>query len=184
MKLSFLTTFILLLMQFSLYAQDQSATSDSVVVIENRQNLYRYQNFYLSGQPSMDALQWFKSQGVTRIVNIRSEAENEAFKEEAYDEETEAVRLGFDYNCVPVKGSSDYTPEKLKEMSLLLNDNEKVVIHCRSANRVTNFFMAYLVQTRGYTLNEAIEVGEELKFYFPLEDILGRKVKMELKDES
>jgi hypothetical protein len=43
--------------------------------------------------------------------------------------------------------------------------------------------MAYLVQSRSFSIDEAVEVGKGLKYSFPLEDILGITINMEIEDE-
>lgn len=165
---------------FNLNAQDHWGNRDSVEVIEDYENLFRFDNFYLSGQPTLELLRWLKSQGVTKIINLRSGGENTTFTEEAYNEQAVAKELGFEYKNIPVEGITDYTPEKLQDFSELINENEKILIHCRSAGRVTYFFMGYLIKTCGYSLNEAIEVGKELKFTFLLEKLLDTEINMEI----
>jgi len=169
-----------LLFVFNLNAQDHWDHKGSVEVIEDYQNLFRFDNFYLSGQPTLELLRWLKSQGVTKIINLRSEEENSTFAEEAYNEQAVAKELGFEYKNIPVEGITDYNPEKLQDFSELINEDEKILIHCRSAGRVTNFFMGYLIKTCGYSLNEAIAVGKEVKFTFPLEKLLDAEINMEM----
>jgi protein tyrosine phosphatase (PTP) superfamily phosphohydrolase (DUF442 family) len=181
MKLSFLSMITLLII-FNMTAHCQT-NSDKAVVIEEYQNLFKYQNFYLSGQPTLEALKWLRSEGVTKVINLRTEDENESYSEESYDEASVAKSLGYDYLNIAVYSSVDYTPEKLQEISAQLNADEKILIHCRSAGRVTNFFMAYLVQSRSYSIDEAVEVGKGLKYSFPLEDILGVTINMEIENE-
>ncbi|MCD4711246.1 MAG: hypothetical protein K8R52_10390, partial [Bacteroidales bacterium] len=100
---------------FNLNAQDHWGNRDSVEVIEDYENLFRFDNFYLSGQPTLELLRWLKSQGVTKIINLRSGEENTTFAEEAYNEEAVAKELGFEYKNIPVEGITDYTPEKLQD---------------------------------------------------------------------
>ena len=164
----------------SLNGQDHSVKSDPVEVIEDYQNLFKFDNFYLSGQPTFELLRWLKSQGVTKIINLRSGEENSTFAEEAYNEQAVAKELGFEYKNIPVEGTTDYNPEKLQDFSELINEDEMILIHCRSAGRVTYFFMGYLIKTCGYSLNEAIAVGKEVKFTFPLEKLLDAEINMEI----
>ena len=42
------------------------------------------------------------------------------------------------------------------------------------------FFLSSLIKTCGYSLNEAIAVGKELKFTFPLEKLLDAEINMEM----
>jgi len=162
-----------------LEAQDISLRSDTVEVIQQFRNLYKYQNFYLSGQPTYEALQYFKSEGVVKIINLRTERENSEFTAGSFNEEAVAGQMGFTYIMLPVDGTKDYIPGKLEEFSKLLSGNDTVLIHCAGAGRVTYFFMAWLVKCRGYTLNEAVEIGKRLTFSLPLEKLLGVEISME-----
>ena len=184
MNLSFPSAIGLLLIILNVNAQCQTHGDRTVEVIEDYENLFRFQNYYLSGQPTLEALKWLKSEGVTRIINLRTVDENEVFAREAYNEEAVAKSLGYDYYHIPVDGLADYSPEKLMEISEQVNVDEKILIHCRGAGRVTTFFMAYLVQSRAYSINEAVEVGKGLKYFFSLEKILDANIVMEIKDDQ
>jgi len=170
---------ISLFLVFNLNAQDNQTKTDSVKVINDFKNLFSYQNFYLGGHQTIEELQWLKSQGVTKIINLRSEKENKDYSEFAYNEESNAKALGLEYYPLPVDGIKDYTPEKLDDLIKHINANEKVLIHCASGGRATDFFMAYLVKGKGYSINEAIEIGKQLKFTLPLEKLLDTKISME-----
>jgi protein tyrosine phosphatase (PTP) superfamily phosphohydrolase (DUF442 family) len=161
-------------------AQDNNGNTEKVEVIKDFKVLFRYQNFYVSGQPTLEALQWLKSQGVIKIINLRSEKENSEYSEYAFDEKAFAQKSGFQYYSIPVDGSKDYSPEKLEAFLSLLNNDEKILIHCLSAVRATNFFMAYLIKNKEYTINEAVEIGRSMSFVFPLEKLLGTAVSMKM----
>ena len=169
---------------FNLDAQDCINKDDAVEVIEDFKYLYRYQNFYLGGQPTLEAMKWLKSQGVNKIINLRTDAENNEFSAIAFHEEFNAKELGFEYHSIPVHGSNDYTPEMLDDFSGNLNTNEKTFIHCRTGGRVTHFFMAFLIMEREYGINEAVKIGKDLRFSFPLEDLLGTEIRMEMIDQN
>ena len=87
-----------------LCAQENSRKVDTVVVIQQFKNLYQYENFNLSGQPTYEMLLWLKDEGVKRIINLRSEKENIDFSTTAFNEEKIARDLGFEYFPVPVDG--------------------------------------------------------------------------------
>ena len=182
MKSSIIFFIFSFLVVFNLNAQDNIDKTDTVEVIKDFKNLYRYQNFYLSGQPTLEALRWFKSQGVTKIINLRSEKENKGYTEYAYNEKINVQELGSEYQAIPIDGTKDYTPEKLEIFLSLINKNEKILIHCASAGRVTHFFMAYLIKNKGYTVNEAVELGKSLKFSLPLEKLLDSEISMEIEE--
>jgi protein tyrosine phosphatase (PTP) superfamily phosphohydrolase (DUF442 family) len=163
----------------TMHAQVTPVNRDTVETIQGFKNLYRYQNFYLSAQPSYEELQWLKDKGVTAIINLRSVKENQDFAATSFNEETIAPQLGFTYYSIPVDGTKDYTPAKLDEMAGLLKD-KPILIHCAGAGRVTYFFMAYLIKYKGYAIDEAIEIGKKLTFSFPLENLLDTKITMKV----
>jgi protein tyrosine phosphatase (PTP) superfamily phosphohydrolase (DUF442 family) len=171
-------TFSFLLIIANIYAQPTPVTGDSVQVVPGFKNLYRYQNFYIGGQPTYEELQWLKNNGVSTTINLRSEKENQEFATASFNEEKIAQQLGYAYFSVPVDGMKDNTPAKLDELATHIPANAPVFIHCLSAGRATNFFMAYLVKYRNYSIDEAIAVGKKLTFSFPLESILDVKITM------
>jgi len=172
---SFIICFSLI---FNLIAQENIGNTKNVEVIKDFKNLFRYQNFYISGQPTLEELQWLKSQGVVKIINLRTEKENSEYAEYAYDEEAYAKKSGLEYYSVPVDGSKDYTPEKLEALSSLMKNDQTILLHCHSAIRATNFFMAWLIKYKGYTVNEAVKTGRSMSFQLPLEKLLGTEVSM------
>ena len=97
----------------------------------------------------------------------------------AFNEEKVILDMGMVYYSLPVDGIKDNTPEKLDELISQLNAEEKIVIHCASAGRVTDFFMAYLVSGLGYSLDDAVKVGKQLRFSIPLEKLLQKEISLE-----
>jgi protein tyrosine phosphatase (PTP) superfamily phosphohydrolase (DUF442 family) len=183
MKSAIILAILSILFIFNTTGQEHPVKTDSVQVIQEFKNLYRYQNFYIGGQPTYESLLWLKSRGVKRIINLRSEKENSDFSGSAFNEVNISQRAGIEYYSVPVDGLKDYTPEKLNALSSLLTQKDSILIHCASGVRATDFFMAYLVKNRGYSVNEAVEVGKKLKFTLPLEKLLDARIKVDLLKE-
>jgi protein tyrosine phosphatase (PTP) superfamily phosphohydrolase (DUF442 family) len=181
MKSGIILVILSILFIFNTTAQDLPVKTDSVQVIRDFKNLYRYQNFYISGQPTYESLLWLKSHGVKRIINLRSEKENSDFA--GTNEVTLSQGAGIEYYSVPVDGLKDYTPEKLNALTSLLTQKDSILIHCASGVRATDFFMAYLVKNMAYSVNEAVEVGKKLKFTLPLEKLLDARIKVDLSKE-
>ncbi|RXQ96289.1 hypothetical protein EO244_05510 [Ancylomarina salipaludis] len=182
MKTPIIALMLSLILAFSSQAKNKTVKADSVEIIKDFNSAFKYQNYYISAQPSLEALRWYKSQGVRKIVNLRTEKENQDFATYAYNEENMASELGLDYHNLPIGGNKDYTPENLEAFAKLLEGKEKLLIHCRSAGRVTNVLMAYLIQYKGYSANEAARVGRKLKFALPFEKMLGKEISLEIND--
>jgi uncharacterized protein (TIGR01244 family) len=146
-------------------------------------NLFQTGNFFIAGQPTLEELRWLKSAGVTLVVNIRSEAENKEFADTAFNEENIAKEMGLAYALLPVREKESYSPKTVDSFAALLSGNEgKVVLHCASAGRATNLWMAYLVRHRGFDVDEAALVGRQMRFTLPFEDFLGGRILMRLEE--
>jgi protein tyrosine phosphatase (PTP) superfamily phosphohydrolase (DUF442 family) len=165
------------LLCFSLAAQDE-VIADEVETIEDFYNLYSYQRYYIAGQPSLDELKWLVSQGVTKVINLRTESENEDFTSSSFNESAIVEELGMEYHSIPVSGRSGYNPENLGRLGELTNDDDIVLIHCAGAGRATSYLMAYLVRFKGYTLDKAVDVGQEMTFFLSLENLLDIEISM------
>ncbi len=150
---------------------------NKVEKLTNADNFFRSGNMFFSGQPNLETLEWLDEQGVNLIINLRSEGEMEDFAESAFDEEKAVDKLKMNYISVPIAGLAGFTEENLQLFAdALAKPYNKVLVHCASCGRVTNFMVAYLVKYQNYTLNDAIEFGKQLKFSFPIEKLLGGKV--------
>ncbi len=180
MKTPIIALMLSLCLAFSSQAKNKTAKADSVEIIKDFKGAFKYQNYYLSAQPSLEALRWYKSQGACTIINLRTEKENKDFTAYAFNEENMAKELGFKYHCLPIGGSKAYSPENLDAFAKLVLGDKKLLIHCRSAGRVTTIFMAYLVKYKGYSINEAAQVGRSLKFSLPLEKMLETEISLEI----
>lgn len=180
MKTPIVALVLSLFLAFSSQAKNKTVKTDSVEIIKDFNGAFKYQNYYLSAQPSLEALRWYKSQGASTIINLRTEKENKDFTAYAFNEENMAKELGLDYHCLPIGGSKDYTPENLEAFAKLIEGDKKLLIHCRSAGRATILFMAYLIKHKGYSVNEAAHVGRSLKFSLPLEKMLDTEISLDM----
>jgi len=155
------------------------APVDSVFKVEGKKDLFKSTHFYFGGQPTLETLQWLKSEGVTTVINIRSEKENKEFTESSFNEESVVKELGMSYVSIPLGDKETYCPETVDKFAAALTANQgKALIHCLSAGRATYLWMAYLVRHRGYSLDEAAAVGRRIKYSTQLEDLLGVKISL------
>jgi len=153
----------------------------TAVKVEGFKDLFRTGEFFIAGQPTLEELRWLKSAGVTLVVNIRTEAENKEFAAMAFNEENAVKELNLAYASLPVGDKESYSPKTVDSFAALLNGNrKKVLLHCASAGRATNLWMAYLVRHCGFEVDEAALVGRQMKFTLPFEDFLGGRILMRL----
>lgn len=149
-----------------------------VEVMKGHKDLFRHGQVYIGGQPSIETLQWLKAQGVTRIINLRTAEENHEHTETGYDESAWARRLGMAYAELPVNGLEGYTAENLKAFMTLMGAGEKTLVHCATARRANDYYMAWLIESRHASVAEAIAVGRKIRFLLPLEKLLNRPLQI------
>lgn len=168
----------LLLSGSILPAQGQTVTVP--ILIDSTFNLYQSGNIFLSGQPSRENLEWLSKEGVSLVINIRTAPEIEKFTASQYDEAALVRELNMDYLQAPVGGADGYKPETMEKISdAIVHVKGKVLIHCTIAARATLVWMAWLIRNNYCTIDEAVKLGEKVKFSFPLENLLGYPVHME-----
>lgn len=150
--------------------------------LDRTPNLFKSEDMFFSGQPSLETLEWMASEGVDLVINLRSESENEDFTASAFNEEERASELGMKYISIPIDGYDSYTIENVEKLAKALKKkHNKVLIHCASCGRVSYFMIAYLTDYKGYKLSDAIAFGEQLKFRFPLEYLLEDEIDWNVK---
>jgi uncharacterized protein (TIGR01244 family) len=155
----------------------------AAVKVEGFKDLFRTGDFFIAGQPTLEELRWLQSAGVTLVVNMRSEAENKEFTATAFSEEKVVKELGLAYALLPVGEKESFSPKTVDSFAALLSGTRgKVLLHCASAGRATNLWMAYLVRHRGFEINDAALVGRQMKFTLPFEDFLGSRILMRLEE--
>lgn len=159
--------------------EEKTNTLDSVEVIKEFKNFYKSGDYYFGGQPTLEAINWLKAEGVKLFINLRTDSENEKFTKTAFNEENLLNNIGIQYISIPVSYPNSYNPETLQKfIDALANYDGKIFIHCASGGRVKYFFMAYLIESKGYSLNEAIYFGKQMNYSFLLENILGKEINM------
>jgi protein tyrosine phosphatase (PTP) superfamily phosphohydrolase (DUF442 family) len=153
-----------------------AAPIDSVCKVEGKKDCFRSTNFYFGGQPTLETLRWLKSEGVTLVVNTRSEKENKDFAETAFNEENLAKELGMAYVSIPLGEKPAYCPQAVDSLARTLGAHTgKAFIHCLSCGRVSYLWAAYLVRHRGHSLDDAVTIAKRMKYPTTLDDLLGAK---------
>jgi len=160
---------------FSQHLPLSTASIDTPVTIEGKKNFFRAGQFFFSGQPNEETFRWLQNEGVTVVFNLRTDKEMETLTENKFDEIALLQELGIDYVHIPMGGSDGYSPQAVDSLGrTLARYSGKALIHCASAGRVSYLWTAYLVNYRGLTIDEAIEMGKKIKLYLPpLEELLG-----------
>jgi len=150
--------------------------------IDNRNfdGLYAVGDIFVAGQPRPDGLAWAKQQGVVRVINLRTPDE---MKKEG-DEAGAAASLGLDYVSIPVGGDDHpFTPAAVEQFAAALDGIDgKVLLHCRSGNRASHLWAAWMVRHRGLSVPDAIDAARQMNFgSFPIEGFLGEKLVIDVR---
>jgi uncharacterized protein (TIGR01244 family) len=137
---------------------------------------------FISGQPEKEAFVKLKSEGVTTVINLRTQREMDNRELVPFDEKHILDSLGMEYIHIPLGGKDfPYTNEALTKFAEAVTKSEgKVLLHCTVAWRASNMWAAYLIQYKGFSPDEAIRHAKAINFgEFPLEGLLEKKMKVE-----
>ena len=109
-----------------------------------------------AGQPDEAALEVFADAGYLAVIDVRGEAEDRGFDQQAVVEE-----LGMYYVQLPIEDKSAISFENAKKLDELIGEHDgPVLVHCRSANRV-GALIALRASLDGADDETAIEIGKE-----------------------
>jgi len=169
--------FSFMLLHENSFAKKKAGNADQPVLIDSAAYLYKAGNIYLAGQPSKALFIDLKNQGLSMVINLRTDEEMKEHTAKDYNEE-EFLRnelIGYAHLSVGTR----YDPALVDRIAEIISGTRgKVMIHCRSAARATNVWMGWLIRYKGYSLDEAVKLGKMARYSFPLEEILDREIKM------
>ena len=142
---------------------------------------------YLASQPTEAVLEWAQSQGVTTIINLRSDAEMEKHTAASYDEAAMVDKMGLEYVHIPLGGKKHpYTEISVEAFAeaMTRSGNQNVLVHCASAGRVSYMWAAWLVKYQGFEVEDAVEHARAVNFgKLPIEKLLGQELLISAKPE-
>ena len=117
------------------------------------------------GQPTDTAFAKLAANGYRAVLNLRTASEDVDLKHEQ-----EAVeKAGMRYVSVPVVSSAP-KPDQVDEFikAVKNKDNQPMLIHCGSANRVGAFWMIYRVVEQGWPEEKALEEATRIGLTSPV----------------
>lgn len=158
----------------SIRKMDIPTSLDEIHLLDSATYLYKAGDFFISGQPNDSILISLKDQNLQLIINIRTQEEIEIIKENGFDEEAFSDSLDIAYVNIPIGGDAGFTKEAIKGINdaIQLHDGN-IMIHCRTAGRATNSWMAWLINYYDVPVVDAINLGKQMRFRLYLEDLLG-----------
>lgn len=104
----------------------------------------RWENLHFGGQPDADDFPSIRDAGIDVVVDLRARSEL------AWDEEAVARAAGLVYHRVPIT-QVPLDPNAVERIDALIAQHEgkRILVHCRSANRVGGWFALHLAKQRG-----------------------------------
>lgn len=132
----------------------------------------------IAGQPSEAAFRQWAAEGVTVIINLRTQQEMDNRDYVSFDEAALLTELGIDYVHIPLGTNDPYTPVAVDAFARALAGHEgRAVLHCTVAWRASLMWGAYLARHRGLDINEAVAHASAIvPATPPLEGLLGRRI--------
>lgn len=137
----------------------------------------------IGGQPSAEQMRELADRGVTLVINCRTGAEQSSA---GFSESALAARLGLKYIEIPLGGNEGYDPADVEALAQALDQAQsgQVLLHCASGGRATQLYTAYLVKSKGLSLEDAQQRLRDLGLIKPtgLERLTGRQTQTKLVD--
>lgn len=120
-------------------------------------NELEYEGILTGGQPSREQYAQAKEAGYTTIVNLRGLNEPGVTQSQSMVEE-----LGMNYVAIPVSSAADLSRDNAQRLADAIASSEgRVMVHCKSGNRVGALFALKARWLDGEDLESAIEVGRK-----------------------
>ena len=109
----------------------------------------------VGGQPTAEHLAHLADQGFELIIDLRGQEE-----ERGMDEKSTVEALGLQYMALPIPDRASLNWNTAAELDALLESTEgKVLVHCRSGNRVGSLFALRAALSPEVSMEEALAIG-------------------------
>lgn len=143
--------------------------------VETTTRVFRDGEVFISGQPTERTLRDLADDGVMTVVSCRTGLEMNGV---SFDEPALVDELGLRYAHIPMGGHDGYTPAQVEAFARVLESADgPVYLHCASGGRARSLWLAYLVEHRNVSPDEAWarvkNIGGEP---WSFERLLGRSV--------
>ena len=161
------TRFFLIIFISSLSVQVLSDVPRRLDQSDFRGGIYQSNDLYIAGQPlTTESLQWLKREGITTVVNLRTDREMANPDSTPIDEATLLTELGIKYVSIPSGGNSTpHSPAVLDGFAKSMENNPgKTLLHCYSGRRATHLWVAYLLKYKNLPIAEAMQLGRAANF--------------------
>ncbi len=151
----------LLVLSISLsYAQNSPlAVKGDQEKFGNLQVVSQYGHVVFADQPDKATIGMLNDQGISMVINIRGEAEDEG-----YDERKAVEEQGIPFIQIPYMKGRDINPDALEEILGLIDmtgkNGNKIMLHCTHSQRAGSVLGAALVKA-GHSREEANAIAKD-----------------------
>lgn len=134
-----------------------SAESNSAVQYSMKNSAMPVDDLITGGQPTVDDLKKMAKEGVTLVINLRTDGEFDGFNEKKLVNE-----LGMRYLHIPVNGAKGVDKTNAERLHRALNSaNGKTLLHCASSNRVGGLLAARAYLFQNFSAADAFSLGKK-----------------------
>jgi uncharacterized protein (TIGR01244 family) len=160
-----------------LIAKDQSTADIQDDTPNYVENLFNKENIFIGGQPQETDFTLIKQQGFTSVINFRTKSEMDGL---GYNEELLLKKAELPYHLIQIGGDDNpYSPDKLDEFASAMqaSNGGKVLLHCRSGQRASQLWAAYLIKYKGIDVEVAKQLVSDFKWMpTAIDQLLGNNV--------
>jgi uncharacterized protein (TIGR01244 family) len=141
----------------------------------NIERLHTLGGIFLASQPEKEDFSQAKDRGIKTVLNLRPASELDW-------DEAALVKLGLEYQNVPITSRDSLTDDAIDRVRGILKDREKrpLLVHCASANRVGAVWLAHRVLDGGLSYDDALKEAKTVGLKTPafeekVKDYIRRK---------
>ncbi len=116
----------------------------------------------VAGQPNAQDIETYHNEGVRTVVSLRT-ADELQNNPDAHDEERRVENTGMTFAWIPVSPETldDIAVQRLSQ-ALESTDSQPAVVHCQGGGRAGIMTLLHLAITQGWSVQEALQEGEQL----------------------
>ncbi len=152
-KMAMLVFGLLLVLSPSVF----SAESTSALPYSMKNSEMPMDNLITGGQPTIEDLKKMAEEGVTLVINLRTDGEFEEF-----NEQKAVTELGMRYLHIPVNGAKGVDKSNAELLHRALNSaTGKTLLHCASSNRVGGLLAARAYLYQDFSAADAFSLGKK-----------------------
>ncbi len=113
-------------------------------------------NVWIGDQPSAADFSELAAEEIGAVINTRTAAE---VQQVDFNELEQASKFNMTYDLLEVGQGHPYSPAKLTEFNELMTAHagKNLLLHCRSGNRATQLYTAWLIKYQDKTEAEALQ---------------------------